>query len=168
MKKPPTTWQEMFYQTRSFAFRSKSLGLPKPFEATGHYLERLERCILRHWRPGELIPFEETLPYGVLLGDVLAKRFGGKWQYTAFAFPQLLLDNRVVMVDRTGADMVTVPFRTIGKFVANPNHTLTAVYDMCEAVLEGRLTIDDLQPDKPIDVSPETGAWVVDEHGQPL
>jgi hypothetical protein len=77
--KTPNSWKDIFD-----VVRQTSLNKMPQFEATRHYVEQLERAIFTIRKPGDEMPAIETLLFGVLLGDVVVRRFGGWWHYGEF------------------------------------------------------------------------------------
>jgi hypothetical protein len=118
-----TTWGELFQQCRDDGF--PEVGLPAPIEYNRDYIMRLEQCIRRTWAVGESIPAVETLPYGLILGDVLVKQFRARWEYGPCTWPTMtggqILSHHVVL-----GGVSSFPFVRIGKFVADPSKTLTS------------------------------------------
>jgi len=141
----PTCWPEFFAALREDYI--PIMGLP-PFELTGHYLEKLERVIRERWQ-GPDIPAIEAMPFGVLFGDVLVRKFKCHWRYSKWT-PKVLdgndiLDHTVELVGDDDGRFACKPVLTVVKFVDNPDHTLTSVYDCFEAVANGELSFSMMQ-----------------------
>jgi hypothetical protein len=139
---PPDSWEELFEVVRRYCHKQMT-WLP-PFAATGHYLDQLEQAIRSKWKLGERIPALDALLYGILLGDVVVRRFGAKWVYSKWT-PKVLngddiLDHIVELVGDDDGGFACKPVLTVVKFVDNPDHTLTSVYDCFEAVASGELS----------------------------
>jgi hypothetical protein len=129
---------------------------------SGHYREQLERAIRKLWKVGQDIPIIEALPYGILLGDVVVKMCGAKWRYSKWTPGELIADDIVthvvVLSDKNGQEFQGRPISRVGRFVADPNKTLTSFFDGFDALARGELTLATLKQS----VRPGTDAGIVD------
>lgn len=151
-----SSWPEILADLRRLALDQWDFP---PFAATGHYLEQLQRFILTKWEPGDLMPWVETLPYGIFLGDVMAQRFGAEWKFTELTPPTLTPEqvlNLEISLAHDGGRFRGRPMYRIGKFVQEPDKSLTSWFDGFEAVAEGRINFDHISAGQVCDTSPES------------
>jgi hypothetical protein len=168
----PQSWQDIFDHWREHGF-GKMPWLPGPFEPTGYYLEQLQEAIVKVFKPGEWIPAIESLPYGILLGDVVVQRFGAHWQYAEFTPGRMTSDqiyaHEVQLADNQGAVFTGSPMRRVAKFVHNPAKSLTSWYDSFDTAASGNFDVERLTTEGFIETSPESVALyrIVEGHEPP-
>jgi hypothetical protein len=137
------------------------MGLP-PFHATGRYLEELERYIDEIWH-GQYIPMCETLPYGILLGDVLVQRFQAIWHYSPWTG---VLDGDAIEQHHVElAGFRGQPMLRVAKFIADPTDRLVCYFDMFEALKLGKITFDNVVRGQWVDLNTETMFRLEEEKG---
>jgi hypothetical protein len=143
----PRSWEELLADMRAQVLPEMK-WLP-PFRADRHYVKKLEKVIRKTQGGAEKINHLHILPYAILLGDVLVKRFQARWEYPAW--PKGLIGLEVfdlaVRIDEKGdADpWKFLPVMRVAKFIDNNKWTLTSVYDICEALTRGKITYDEMK-----------------------
>jgi hypothetical protein len=156
-----TSWDDFFNAYRQDLF-PRMISLPRPIEATRHYLEKLEPSILNFFPPGYDMSAILTLPYGIVLGDVVVQRFGAKWQYGDFT-PGIIDEKEIYahevrLEGKHGIAFRGRPMLRVRKFVRDPGANLTSWYDVFESVANGTFDVERLTKEGLTETSPESVA----------